>query len=325
MSEEYRSLLTDFHKTLVNLNLSDLNEFCNRICLSKGRVILTGVGPCAFVAQKVSRTLLSINVSSDFLHPVDALHGDLGTLNSSDTVVFLSTVGECNELKTLIPYVKAKMCSTVLLTSAENSTLATLCAQKVLIHGTGAAIVQPELRAMVECTFASRALCVLDMCTVNIMVLSELTKNGYAMNHPAGSIGKRLLLTVSDVCLGWKQLTLLNEQDTGLKALMAFASSSKGSGCLLVVDNMRRLLGTISDADFRRALVKKGEVSMEMKVSELMNFSKNFPRCCAPNDLAVSALNQMNKAPSVTYLPVIDEDRTVAGLVTVKSLEYHGI
>ena len=64
---------------------------------------------------------------------------------------------------------------------------------------------------------------------------------------------------------------------------------------------------------------------MEMKVSELMNFSKNFPRCCAPNDLAVSALNQMNKAPSVTYLPVIDEDRTVAGLVTVKSLEYHGI
>lgn len=128
-----------------------------------------------------------------------------------------------------------------------------------------------------------------DTCAVYLMELKGLTQNQYAMNHPAGRIGKRLVLKVSDVMKPYGELPLVKPTANGMETLVHMAGTSKGCGCLLVVDDDRTLLGTFSDADLRRALTQNGEDVLELPVKDLMNFKKDFPRTTTANAMAFDA------------------------------------
>jgi arabinose-5-phosphate isomerase len=315
---------------------------CQKIIDCKGTTLFTGVGKTSFVAKKVCQTLASTGTRSIFLNAVDALHGDIGVVRGGDVLVMLSESGETHELVTLLPYAKAKGAFVVACTNAPNSTLAGRADAHVRVPGDGD-VARPisqqkslERRKSIDAvsaapppvTYTALQLLFGDTCAVYLMELKGLTKNQYALNHPAGRIGKRLVLRVGDVMKPWSELPLCSPETNGADALVRMAGTSKGYGCLLVVDEQRRLLGTFSDADLRRALTRIGESVLLMTTRELMNFGKGaFPRATTPSAMAFDAHVTMEAGNPVEYLPVISEDgeKTLLGLVTTRDLAECGM
>ena len=263
-------------------------------------------------------TLVSTGTSSIFLSPVDALHGDIGMLGKHDLLVLLCKNGGADELISLIPIAKAKGVEVIGITSDEGSRVAELCGNHILIP------CRDELCPMNVTPVTSPALELLfgDICAVAVMQKKSFSVQEYATNHPAGRIGKRLVLCVEDVMKPWDTLPLIKPCDHGMQALVCFASESKGCGCLVVVDDERKLLGTLADADLRRALAKRGEEALSLSVQELMNFNKSYPRTALPKDKAYEAQQKMAKDKPVDYLPVISDPSTkrLVGLVTSRTL-----
>ena len=315
---------------------------CQKIIDCKGTTLFTGVGKTSFVAKKVCQTLASTGTRSIFLNAVDALHGDIGVVRGGDVLVMLSGSGETHELVTLLPYAKAKGALVVACTNAPNSALAKRADLHVRVPGDGDVarrrteetkdVAQPsnaaDSRPAPPVTYTALQLLFGDTCAVYLMELRGLTKNQYALNHPAGRIGKRLVLRVGDVMTPWRDLPLCSPETNGADALVRMAGTSKGYGCLLVVDEERRLLGTFSDADLRRALTRIGESVLLATTRELMNFGKGaFPRTTTPSAMAFDAHLTMEAGNPVEYLPVIseDEEKTLLGLVTTRDLAECGM
>ena len=283
---------------------------------------------------------------------MDALHGDIGNVASGDVLVMLSKSGETNELTTLLPYAKAKGAFVIACTDNEKSTLAVKSDMHVYLPSDGEVTPFPDddelgNNAHTEqsthtetmqnnqkinakgppVTYTALQLLFGDTCAVYLMELKGLTQNQYVLNHPAGRIGKRLVLKVSDVMKDWKELPLARPEMNGMEALVQMAGTSKGCGCLLVVDDSRKLLGTFSDADLRRALTKDGELVLKKTVSQLMNFEKEYPRTTTSSAMAFDAHLTMEHGNTVEYLPVVSEDgaKTLVGLVTMRGLAECGM
>ena len=331
----------------IQLSFDEVAALCQKIIDCKGTTLFTGVGKTSFVAKKVCQTLASTGTRSIFLNAVDALHGDIGVVQSGDVLVMLSGSGETHELVTLLPYAKAKGAFVVACTNAPNSALAKRADAHVRVPGDGdVARVSPPsatreggkrdatppgaafTHAAPPVTYTALQLLFGDTCAVYLMELRGLTKNQYALNHPAGRIGKRLVLRVSDVMKPWRDLPLCSPTTNGADALVRMAGTSKGYGCLLVVDEARRLLGTFSDADLRRALTRIGESVLMATTRELMNYGKGaFPRTTTPSAMAFDAHVTMEAGNPVEYLPVISEDgeKTLLGLVTTRDLAECGM
>lgn len=304
-----------------NAGVQQLADLCELITNTKGQIYFTAAASTtAHVAQKVCHTLMSVNIKCSWLDPVSALHGDIGGIGSNELVILLSPWGECVELLRLIDNLNSKKCETILMSLNEVSRLGCKCDRVIVLKNYLQKEMAPcdyELRTLLACTFATNVLLSLDTCIAYIMTQTGLTRSAYLMNHPAGAIGKSLLL-VSDVCMNWENLTLVKASDTGFKLLVDFAAASALIGCLLVVDDRRRLLGTVSDADFRRALFKKGREALHMTAHDIMNYNKGFPRWCKLTDPIASALAEMNSNPPVSYLPVLSDsvERLLLGVLT---------
>ena len=270
------------------------------------------------IARKISMTLVSTGTKSIFLSPVDALHGDIGMLAKNDILVLLCKSGSTEELISLIPYAQARGVEVIGISSDEGSRLAQLCGTHVLLP------LRKELCPFNLAPVTSSAIQMIfgDTCAVAVMQGKALSMQEYAMNHPAGRIGKRLVLCVKDVMKPWNTLPLIKPDDNGMQALVSFASASKGCGCLLVIDDQRKLLGTLADADLRRALANRGEEVLSLPVQELMNFNKSYPRIALPNDKAYDAQQKMAQDKPVDYLPVVSDYATnrLVGLVTSRTL-----
>jgi arabinose-5-phosphate isomerase len=270
------------------------------------------------IAQKISMTLVSTGTKSIFLSPTDALHGDIGILGQDDILVLICKDGSTDELISLIPYAKAKKVKLVGVSSEKSSRLAQLCERHIFLP------LQREICPFNLAPVTSSVVQMLfgDTCAVAIMQGKSLSMEEYAMNHPAGRIGKRLILSVKEVMKPRETLPVVKPDDNGMQALVSLSSGSKGCGCLLVVDENGRLLGTLADADLRRALATKGETALSLSVRQLMNFNKSYPRTTLPNEKAYDAQQKMAQGKPVNYLPVVsdNETKTLLGLVTSRAL-----
>lgn len=314
------------------LNYDEVAALCQKMLECKGTTLMTGVGKSAYIAKKVCQTLVSTGTRAIWLAPVDALHGDIGNVGEGDIVVMFSKSGSTEELVTLVPYAKAKGGFLVAATNDPNSKLAKMCDMHVTIPVTGELTPFTDgpsaiSRQAPPVTYTALQMLFGDTIAVYLMQVKGLTQHQYAMNHPAGRIGKRLVLKVSDVMKPWKELPLVKPSQVGIEALVHMAGTSKGCGCLLVVDDNRRLLGTFSDADLRRALTEHGEQVTHMSVMELMNYNKTFPRTTTIDAMAFDAHMTMEEPKPVDYLPVISNDgkRTLEGIVTVHTLKDAGM
>ncbi|XP_068664543.1 probable arabinose 5-phosphate isomerase [Aristolochia californica] len=300
-----------------NLDLSQTLEFTQTLLNSSGTIFFTGVGKSGFVARKISQTLVSLGIPSAFLSPVDALHGDIGILSSNDVLVLFSKSGNTEELIKLVPCAKAKGVFLISITSVMGNLLENVCHMNVHLP------VEKELCPFNLAPVTSTAIQMVfgDTVAIALMEARKLTKEDYAANHPAGRIGKSLIFKVKDVMKRQGELPLCKEGDQIMDQLMEL--TSKGCGCLLVVDDNHCLIGTFTDGDLRRTLKASGEAIFKLTVGEMCNRN---PRTIGPDAMAVEAMEKMESPPSpVQFLPVTDHQNVVIGIVTLHGLVSAGL
>ncbi|KAK9146395.1 hypothetical protein Sjap_006298 [Stephania japonica] len=248
-----------------NLDLAQTLDFTETLLTSEGTIFFTGVGKSGFVAQKISQTLVSLGVKSGFLSPTDALHGDIGILSRRDVLVFFSKSGNTEELLRLVPCARAKGALLIAVTSSERNGLSGVCDMNVHLP------LERELCPFDLAPVTSTAIQMVfgDTVAIALMEARKLTKEEYATNHPAGRIGKSLIFKVKDVMKKKEEIPLCKEGDLIIDQLVEL--TSKGCGCLLVIDDEHHLIGTFTDGDLRRTLKASREGIFKLTVGEMCN------------------------------------------------------
>ncbi|MDE3046413.1 MAG: KpsF/GutQ family sugar-phosphate isomerase [Verrucomicrobiota bacterium] len=282
-----------------------------------GSIILSGVGKSGLIAQKISATLVSTGTRASFLSPGNALHGDVGAVTSSDVVLAISKSGETQELLDLIPVVQRKGAQTIAFVSSIGSRLEKLC--DLTVH-------LPVLRELCPYDLApttSTAVQLLfgDVLAIALMQVRGFSVSDFAANHPAGLLGRKITLKVSDLMLKGKALPLCRPSDRLIDVLHEL--TAKKCGCLLVIDEEAQLQGIFTDGDLRRSIEKKGPQALEMAVSALMT---GVPKSIEPSKLALEAVRTMEEDPArlITVLPVL-EGRQVIGLIRMHDIIQSGL
>ncbi|MED6110771.1 putative arabinose 5-phosphate isomerase [Stylosanthes scabra] len=292
-------------------------SFTRTLLRSTGTIFFTGVGKSGFVANKISQTLVSLGIRSAFLSPLDALHGDIGILSAADILVLLSKSGATDELLRLVPCARAKGARLIAVTSVKGCALEAVCDMNVHLP------LERELCPFNLAPVTSTAIQMVfgDTVAIALMGARNLSKEEYAGNHPAGKIGKSLIFKVKDLMKKEDELPICKESDLIMDQLVEL--TSKGCGCLFVIDDGRRLIGTFTDGDLRRTLKASGQGIFKLTVGEMCN---RKPRTIGPEAMAVDAMKKMEAPPSpVQFLPVINDDNVVIGIITLHGLVSAGL
>lgn len=293
--------------------IDDNFEACVReIYSAKGRVVITGVGKSAIIANKIVATLNSTGTPSIFMHAADAIHGDLGMIQSEDIVICISKSGNTPEIKVLIPLLKRRGSKLVALVSNTNSYLAEQA--DFILNATIAEEACPLNLAPTTSTTVHVALG--DALAVCLLELRGFTTRDFAEYHPGGVLGKQLYLKVSDI-YKHNELPVVGP-DTILKDVI-LEISSKRLGCTAVVDGNSNLLGIITDGDLRRMLQKDSNLSMITAVDIMTRTPKKIEK----DEFAVVALHKMQEN-NITQLVVMNGPK-IAGFIHLHDLLKEGI
>jgi arabinose-5-phosphate isomerase len=279
---------------------------------AKGRVVITGIGKSAIIANKIVATLNSTGTPSLFMHAADAIHGDLGMIQQDDIVICISKSGNTPEIKVLVPLLKRRGSKLVALVSNVNSYLAQQA--DYVLNATIGEEACPNNLAPTTSTTAHLALG--DALAVCLLELRNFTSEDFAKYHPGGALGKQLYLKVSDVFVN-NQLPIV-KPTASLKDVI-LEISSKRLGCTAVAEDDKILLGIITDGDLRRMLQKDVNIGT-VKASDIM--TKN-PKSIEKYEFAVKALHMMQEK-SITQL-VVMEGNKVEGFIHLHDLLKEGI
>jgi len=293
--------------------IDDNFEACvQEIYSAKGRVVITGIGKSAIIANKIVATLNSTGTPALFMHAADAIHGDLGMIQQEDIVICISKSGNTPEIKVLVPLLKRRGSKLVALVSNVNSYLAQHA--DYILNATIGEEACPNNLAPTTSTTVHLAMG--DALAVCLLELRNFSSEDFAKYHPGGSLGKQLYLKVSDVFVN-NQIPIVRP-DALLKDVI-LEISSKRLGCTAVAESDQKLLGIITDGDLRRMLQKNVNIT-EVKAAEIM--TKN-PRQIDKDEFAVKALHMMQEK-SITQLVVVEGDRVV-GFIHLHDLLKEGI
>jgi arabinose-5-phosphate isomerase len=257
-----------------------------------GRVIVSGMGKSGHIARKIAATLASTGTPSQFVHPAEASHGDLGVVTRADALIMLSNSGETVELKDLITF--AKRFSVPLIGIAGRS-------DSALLRAADVALLLPQAReacpmGLAPTTSTTLMLVLGDALAVALMERRGFTPDQYRDFHPGGSLGK-LLIRVHDIMHREDELPLAGEATRLAEVLLVMRE--KRFGCAAILDEGGRLVGIFTDGDLQRAI---GRITPDSLISEWMTKS---PKTAAPDDLAAQALAAMNRH-KINVLPVVD-------------------
>jgi arabinose-5-phosphate isomerase len=310
-----RDVLINESQAIQNLaNLIDESfESCvKEIYSAKGRVVVTGVGKSAIIANKIVATLNSTGTPALFMHAADAIHGDLGMIQSEDIVMCISKSGNTPEIKVLVPLLKRRGSKLVALVSNTNSYLAMQA--DFVLNATIAEEACPHNLAPTTSTTAHLAMG--DALAVCLLELRDFSSHDFAEYHPGGSLGKQLYLKVSDIYTN-NPLPRVSP-DTLLKDVI-LEISSKRLGCTAVIDTEDNLLGIITDGDLRRMLQKNSDIG-NVTASDIMS---RTPKKIDKDEFAVKALHQMQES-SITQLAVMNGGK-IAGFIHLHDLLKEGI
>jgi arabinose-5-phosphate isomerase len=291
---------------------NDFEKCVQEIYSAKGRVVVTGIGKSAIIANKIVATLNSTGTPSLFMHAADAIHGDLGMIQKDDIVICISKSGNTPEIKVLVPLLKRRGSKLVALVSNTNSYLAQQ--SDFVLNATIAEEACPHNLAPTTSTTAHLAMG--DALAVCLLELRNFSSQDFAEYHPGGSLGKQLYLKVSDIFLQ-HELPFVSPE-APLKDVI-IEISSKRLGCTSVIDRNKILLGIITDGDLRRMLQKHADLD-KIKASDIM--TKN-PKSIQKDEFAVKAL-QLMQQNNITQLVVMDGEK-VAGFIHLHDLLKEGI
>jgi arabinose-5-phosphate isomerase len=291
---------------------NDFEACVNEILQSKGRVVITGIGKSAIIANKIVATMNSTGTPALFMHAADAIHGDLGMIQSEDIVICLSKSGNTPEIKVLVPLLKRRGSKLVALVSNKNSYLADHA--DFILNATIAEEACPNNLAPTTSTTAHLAMG--DALAVCLLEMRDFSSEDFAKYHPGGSLGKQLYLKVEDVFSN-NQLPIV-KPETPLKDVI-LEISSKRLGATAVVDEVQNLLGIITDGDLRRMLQKESNIA-RITAAEIMTTN---PKSIDKSEFAVKAL-QIMQEKSISQL-VVKDGLKVAGFIHLHDLLKEGI
>ncbi len=282
---------------------------------SKGRVVVTGMGKSGLVGKKIAATLASTGTPAFFLHPAEAIHGDLGMVTSEDVIIAISNSGETVELTGLIPFLKRFNVHLISMTGNPNSTLSRQADAHLDIS------VKEEACSLgiVPTASTTAALAMGDAIAVALLTRNGFREEDFAFFHPGGSLGKKLFVKVRDLMHQGDALPVVSPDKSMTAAVMEI--SSKRLGIVIVVDADNKLLGIITDGDLRRGIEKWGKALFDMKAGEVM--TKN-PKTISGDELAAKALSIM-ETHAITSLTVPDKEGKAEGVIHLHDILRKGI
>jgi arabinose-5-phosphate isomerase len=279
-----------------------------------GRIVVTGVGKSGAIARKIVATLNSTGTPSLFLHPADAVHGDLGMVRKEDVLICLSKSGDTDELWNLLPLIKRIGAPVIAMVGSTKSRLASDA--DIVLDVSVAEEACPHDLAPTSSTTAALALG--DALAMALLTLRNFTAEDFAFYHPGGTLGKRLLLKVSEMMVKGEHIPKVQEGVPVRDAILEISSKRLGATC--VVDGAGRLAGIITDGDLRRILEKTTDLTGYTAQAVM----KKNPKTIGPDQLAVVALQEM-EAHNITQLVVVDGARVPIGVVHLHDLVKAGI
>ena len=289
----------------------------NLILECEGRTVITGMGKSGLIGRKMAATLASTGTPSFYLHPAEGIHGDLGMVTAADVVIALSNSGETGEVLNILPSLRRIGAKIIAMVGNANSTLGKN-ADVVLDVGVSKEACPLGLAPTSSTT---AALAYGDALALALLQKHNFTASQFAIFHPGGSLGRKLLLTVGNIMhKGDENPTVL--ADTTVQDAL-FVITDKGLGAVSVVDENGIMQGVLTDGDIRRGL-SKGVDFLQRPVRELMTAN---PKTITQDKLAAQALHLMesNKPKPITVLPVLDENRKVIGLLHMTDLVRQGV
>lgn len=287
------------------------------ILACQGRVVMTGMGKSGIIAHKISATLASTGTPSFYLHPAEGIHGDLGMVTADDVVIAMSNSGETGEVLNILPSLRRIGAKLIAMVGNAESTLAKN-SDVVLDVGVKREACPLGLAPTASTT---AALAFGDALAMALMGKHHFTSKQFAVFHPGGSLGRKLLLTVGDIMHSGSENPVVKGTATVTEAL--FIITDKGLGAVSVVDDNNIMIGLLTDGDIRRGL-SKGVDFLKRPVTELMTKS---PKFITKEKLAAQALHIMEShtPKPITVLPVLDEERHVIGLLHMTDLVRQGV
>ncbi|MBB6249345.1 KpsF/GutQ family sugar-phosphate isomerase [Rhodanobacter sp. A1T4] len=285
-------------------------EACRIILACKGRVVVSGMGKSGHVARKIAATLASTGTPAFFVHPGEASHGDLGMILPEDVVLALSYSGETDELLFILPMIKRQGIPLIVITGKSKSSLATEA--DVVLDGSITSEACPL--GLAPTTSTTVALVMGDALAIALLEARGFTSDDFARSHPAGSLGRRLLLHISDVMHSGADVPRVPPDASITTALVEM--TRKHLGMTAVVDAEQRLLGVFTDGDLRRAL---DDVDIDLRSAKVGELMTRAPKTIGAGKLAAEAAQLMEKL-KINALLVVDDEQHVVGALNIHDL-----
>lgn len=292
----------------------EFKTILNLILNCQGKVVITGMGKPGHIGVKMAATFASLGTPAFFMHPGEAMHGDLGMVEKKDVVLLLSYSGESTEVTELMPVLHEIGCTTIAITGKKTSTLAKQCQYCFCF---------PEFEEAcymhLAPTSSTTALLVVgDALAVVASRMKNYTKEDFGLHHPAGALGKKLLVKVKDVMHSGKDNAVILQGSSLRNAIVEM--SSKGLSMVTVVDAENHLKGIVTDGDLRRML-EKGIDIYNVSIDSVMTLT---PKSVDYREMAVNALQKMSDL-RITCMPVLNENQEVVGSVLMQDIFKAGI
>lgn len=292
----------------------DFAKLVDLVLHCKGKTVLTGMGKPGHIGTKIAATLASLGTPSFFMHPAEAMHGDLGMLSDSDVVIMMSYSGESSEVINLLPALKQIGSTTVAITGNPRSTLAREC----MFHLFFPSFDEACYLRLAPTSSTTSLLVVGDALAVVASKLRNYSREDFGLHHPAGSLGKKLLTRVSDLMYCQNKNAVVGIDATLQTAIIEM--SSKGLSMVSIVDQANNLVGILTDGDLRRMLERGVDVYNE----NVKNVMTKSPKTINSRELAVDALQKMNEM-HITSMPVLDDNQKVIGAILLQDIIKAGI
>ncbi|SIN87098.1 KpsF/GutQ family sugar-phosphate isomerase [Salinivibrio sp. ES.052] len=279
----------------------------------KGKVIISGVGKSGHIGKKIAATLASTGTPSFFVHPTEALHGDLGMIGEADVVIMISNSGSSNELQTMRTLIEVQKITTIVITSNLDSPLARKCDIKLDISTSEEAC--PLGLAPTSST--TNTLLLGDALALTIMTMRKFDQNDFALSHPAGALGSRLITRIVHLIEDKHQQAFCSP-DTELQDAITIMCQT-GLGLITIIDNSKHVLGVFTDGDLRRAFAKG--CYHKTKMSLLV---QRGPLVISSSRLCTEALALMHRH-GVTAIPAVDNNSCFTGVINQHTIHRAGI
>ncbi len=293
---------------------SRFEKACELLLACKGRIVVTGMGKSGHIANKIAATLSSTGSPSFFMHPGEASHGDLGMITRQDTVIAISHSGNTLELVTLLPLLKRLEVPLITLTGNSESTLSKAADVNldVSIHQEACPL------GLAPTTSTTVALVMGDALAIALLQARGFSEEDFALSHPGGSLGKRLLLRIDELCHHGDQLPLVHENATVSEALIEVTDKKLGMTC--VIDHKGYLTGVYTDGDVRRTLTRQYDINTTPIKEVMTRNARTIPK----GMLAAEALTIMQKH-TITALIVVDEEKRPTAVLHLHDLLKAGV